>query len=364
MKRRQFLAATAAGSLAAPTVLRAEPVLRWRLASSFPKSLDTIYGAAELLSKRVAAATGGRFRIEVFASNELVPPFGVLDAVKDGTVEIGHTCSYYYVGKDPTFAFDTTVPFGMNSRQQNAWMYEGGGLELMREFFAPYGVVNFPCGGTGAQMGGWFRREIRSVADMRGLKMRISGLAGQVMGRLGVVTQQLPGTDIYPALEKGAIDAAEWIGPYDDLKLGFVRVAPYYYYPGWWEGGPQLSIYVNRKHYDALPADYQAILADACAATHTQVQARYDARNPAALRQLVEQGAQLRVFPREIMLASQRAAFELYEELAQRNPAFRKVFESWDAFRADQQLWFRVAENALDNFVSANPVRRTRPAQK
>ncbi|NTV11301.1 MAG: twin-arginine translocation signal domain-containing protein, partial [Zoogloea sp.] len=238
MERRSFLkhagAGLAAGATAAPAFAQSAPTIKWRLASSFPKSLDTIYGAAEIVARRVATATGGKFQIQVFAGGEIVPGPGVLDAVKDGTVECGHTCSYYFVGKDPTFAFDTAMPFGLNSRQQTAWMLEGGGLELMREFMKGYNIVNFPGGNTGAQMGGWFRKEIKSLADLKGTKMRIAGIAGQVMARLGAVPQQIPGSDIYPALEKGTIDAAEWVGPYDDQKLGFNKVAKYYYYPGFW----------------------------------------------------------------------------------------------------------------------------------
>ena len=356
--RRGFLKAAplAAALASAPAVHAAQPALRWRLASSFPKALDALHAAAEQVAQQVSAATGGRFQIQVFAANEIVPPFGVLDAVREGTVECGHSASYYYIGKDPTFAFDCAMPFGLNSRQQNAWLVDGGGMALMRELFAGYNIVQFPCGNTGAQMGGWFRREIRGVADLKGLKMRVGGLAGQVVTRLGVVPQQIPGSDVYPALEKGAIDAAEWVGPYDDLKLGFYKVAPYYYYPGWAEAGPQLSLYVNRQAFDALPAEYRQILESACAAAHVAMQARYDARNPAAMKKLIEGGAQLRMFPRDILLACQKEAFALYRETAAANPQFRKVFEPWNRFRSEQHLWTRIAENSVDAFVGRHPV--------
>ncbi len=364
MERRKFLKGAgaglaAAGALAAPAVhAQQSPQIKWRLASSFPKSLDTIYGAAEVVSKHVAAATGGKFQIQIFSGGEIVPPFGVLDAVKDGTVEIGHSASYYYVGKDPTFAFDTAIPFGLNSRQQTAWMFEGGGLDLMRDFFKDYNIVNYPCGNTGAQMGGWFRKEIKTVKDLEGLKFRVGGFAGQVLAKLGVVPQQIPGGDIYPALEKGTIDAAEWIGPYDDQKLGFNKVAKYYYYPGWWEGGPQLSIYVNAKKLAELPKEYQQALEDACAFAHIEMQARYDVKNVKALKELAGSGTQLRPFSKEVMLACQKAAFELYEETAAKNPKFKKVYEPWLKFRNDQYTWFRVAENTFDNFVYNNPVKK------
>jgi TRAP-type mannitol/chloroaromatic compound transport system substrate-binding protein len=355
VERRSFLkkasVGLAAGAVAAPAIAQSAPTIKWRLASSFPKSLDTIYGAAETMAKRVAEATGGKFQIQVFAAGEIVPGPGVLDAVKDGTVEIGHTASYYFVGKDPTFAFDTAVPFGLNSRQQTAWMMQGGGLELMREFFKDYNIVNIPCGNTGVQMGGWYRKEIKTVKDFEGLKMRIGGFAGKVLAKLGAVPQQIPGGDIYPALEKGTIDAAEWVGPYDDEKLGFNKVAKFYYYPGWWEGGPQLSVYVNHKQWEALPKEYRAILEDACAFAHIDMQAEYDAKNPLALKKLVATGTKLMPFSPEVMAAAHKAAFELYDETAAANPKFKKIYDAWKKFRDDQILWFGVAESRYDNFL-------------
>ncbi|WP_374487825.1 TRAP transporter substrate-binding protein [Zoogloea sp.] len=357
MERRSFIKQASAGvagaAVAAPALASDLPTIKWRLASSFPKSLDTIFGAAEVVSKRVAAATGGKFQIQVFSAGEIVPGPGVLDAVKDGTVEVGHTCSYYFVGKDPTFALETAVPFGLNSRQQTAWMMEGGGLELFREFFKEYNIYQIPCGNTGAQMGGWFRKEIKTVEDLKGLKFRCGGFAGQVLSKLGVVPQQIPGGDIYPALEKGTIDAAEWIGPYDDQKLGFNKVAKYYYYPGFWEGGPQITMYVNNKQWAALPKEYQTILEDACLYAHAEMQARYDVKNPTALKQLVGSGTQLRPFPNEIMAAAYKAATELYDETAEKNPKFKKIYEPWKKFRDEQLQWFAVAENRFDNFMQA-----------
>lgn len=347
----------AAGALGFPAIVRAEPQIKWRLASSFPKSLDTIYGAAEVVAKHVANATNGKFQIQVFSGGEIVPAFGVLDAVKDGTVEMGHSASYYFYGKDPTFAFDTAVPFGLNSRQQSAWMWEGGGLELLREFFRDWNIYQIPLGNTGTQMGGWFRKEIKTVADLKGLKMRIGGFAGQVISRLGAVPQQIPGGDIYPALEKGTIDAAEWVGPYDDHKLGFNKVAKYYYYPGWWEGSAQLTAYVNLKKWAELPKDYQQILEDACAYAHAEMQARYDVKNPIALKQLVGSGTKLTPFPKEVLLACKAAAEALYAETAAANPRFKKVYDAWAKFRADQEMWFSVAEASFDRFVQGNPLK-------
>ncbi|NCW85278.1 MAG: ABC transporter substrate-binding protein, partial [Oxalobacteraceae bacterium] len=284
MKRRSFLSGAAAGAAAgiisAPAVVQANTTINWRLASSFPKSLDTIYGAAEVMAKRVSALTDGKFNIRVFPGGELVPALQVMDAVQAATVEMGHSASYYYFGKDATFAFDTAVPFGLTARQQTAWIDQGGGRQLLRDFFAEYGIVNFMGGNTGCQMGGWFRREVKTPQDLHGLKMRVGGFAGRVMQKLGVVPQQIAGGDIYPALEKGTIDAAEWIGPYDDEKLGFNKVAPFYYTPGWWEPSAQLSFYVNKKEWDKLPKEYQAALEVATYEAHIAMQAMYDARNP------------------------------------------------------------------------------------
>ena len=368
MKRRSFLrqagAGLVAGAVAAPALAQSQPQIRWRMASSFPKTLDTLYGTAEMLAQRVAKMTDGRFEIRVFAAGEIVPGLQVLDAVQNGTVECGQSASYYYIGKNPAFAFDTALPFGLNARQQNAWMYYGGGLELMREFFRQYNIIQFPCGNTGTQMAGWFRREVKSVADLKGLKMRIAGLGGQVLARLGVVPQQLAGGDIYPALEKGTIDATEWVGPYDDEKLGFVKVAKYYYYPGWWEGSAQLSIYVNLKQWEQLPKAYQEALEVACAEANVHMLARYDWRNTEALRKLVAAGAQLRPFPRPVMEACLKAAGELYEELAAKSPEFRKIFAAWSRARDEQYLWFRVAESSFDSFVYSAVRPAAAPAAK
>lgn len=364
VQRRSFLkhasAGLAAGALAAPAIAQSSslPSIKWKLASSFPKSLDTLFNAVEAVSREVKQATGGKFEIQLFAAGEIVPSAAVLDAVKDGTVEMGQSASYYYVGKDPTFAFDCAIPFGLNSRQQSAWMWAGGGMELMRDFFKTYNIYNIPCGNTGVQMGGWFRKEIKSTADMKGLKMRIAGIAGQVMGKLGVVGQQMGPADIYPALEKGTIDAVEWVGPYDDEKLGFNRVAKYYYYPGFWEAGPQLSIYVNLKKWGELPKEYQQILENACANAHVQMQADYDVKNVQALRRLVAGGAQLREFPKDVMVAAQKASFELYDEFSAKYPAFKKVYTQWRKFHDDQNLWFRVAERAYDSFIYSQGTRR------
>ncbi|MET3132575.1 TRAP-type mannitol/chloroaromatic compound transport system substrate-binding protein [Oxalobacteraceae bacterium GrIS 1.11] len=355
MQRRSFLKKTAlgasAGAVAAPALAQAMPTINWRLASSFPKTLDTIFGSAEVFTKRVAALTGGKFNIRQFAAGELVPGLQVLDAVQAGTVEMGHTPSYYYFGKDPTFAFDCAVPFGLTSRQQTAWMDQGGGRELMREFFKGYGIINFFAGNTGTQMGGWYRKEIKTMADMKGLKIRIAGFAGRVMERLGAVPQQIPAGDVYAALEKGTIDAAEWVGPYDDEKLGLVKVAPHYYAPGWWEAGPQLSFYINIKEWDKLPKQYQAAIEVASYECHVVMQAEYDAKNPLALARLMKNGAKLHTFSKEIMDAAFKESSAVMEEEAARNPRFKKVYEPWKRFRHDQNQWASVAEAPMQNYL-------------
>jgi TRAP-type mannitol/chloroaromatic compound transport system substrate-binding protein len=323
MERRSFIKkasiAVSAGAIAAPAMAQALPTINWRLASSFPKSLDTIFGAAEVFSRRVSQLTGGKFNIRVFAGGEIVPALQVADAVQAGTVEMGHTASYYYFGKDPAFAFDCAVPFGLNSRQQTAWFDQGGGRDLLRDFFKDYGIVNFLGGNTGTQMGGWFRKEVKTVKDLTGLKMRVGGFAGRVLQRLDLVPQQIAGGDIYPALEKGTIDAAEWVGPYDDEKLGFNKVAPFYYAPGWWEAGPQLSFYVGIKEWEKLPKEYQAAIEAATYEAHVVMQAEYDARNPAALARLLKNGVKLRSFSKDIMEACYKAATDVMEEEAAKN---------------------------------------------
>ncbi len=357
MERRSFIHnAGIAGVLAAgvaPAIVNAQATIRWRMASSFPKSLDTIFGAADVFAKKVSDMTGGKFQISTHAGGELMPAFGVVDGVQGGTVEMAHTAPYYFFGKDETFAIGCAIPFGLNSRQMTAWMYEGNGLKLMREFYAGYNIVNFPGGNTGAQMGGWYRKEIKSVADIKGLKMRIGGFAGKVLERMGGVPQNIPGGEIYQALEKGTIDAAEWVGPYDDLKLGFNKVAPHYYYPGWWEGGPQLDFMINDKAWNSLTPDYKAIVEAAASHAHVDMQAKYDAKNPAALKQLVGAGTKLHRFPKDVMEAAFKEAMALYGELSAKNPKWKKVYEDYATFRRDSNLWFRFTEAGFDDFMQA-----------
>jgi TRAP-type mannitol/chloroaromatic compound transport system substrate-binding protein len=334
----------------APSVRTRENV-QWRLASSFPRGLDALWDGADRLARRVEELTEGRFRIRAYAAGEIVPALQVLDAAQQGTVQVGHTAGYYYTGKNEALAFDTGVPFGLTSRQQTAWLAHGGGGELMRDVYADFNLVPFPAGNTGAQMGGWFRREIRTVADLRGLRMRIPGMGAQVMSRLGVTVQVLGGADIFPALERGAIDATEWVGPYDDEKLGLHRVARFYYYPGWWEPGPSLSFLVNRTAWDALPSAYQQAFEAAAAEAASHMQAIYDVQNPRALERLLAEGTQLRRFSDEIMVASANVSREMMEQQAARDATYRRVYDAFREFREDSFRWFGSAEAAYAEFA-------------
>jgi TRAP-type mannitol/chloroaromatic compound transport system substrate-binding protein len=357
MTRRSFLrkagagAATGGAILGAPAIVNAQPQVRWRMASSFPKSLETLFGTADLLTRRVSALTGGRFQITLHAAGEIVPALQVLDAVQNGTVECGQTAMYYYFGKDPAWAFGTTVPFGLNQRQMNAWWYEAGGAKVYNEFAAKFGVTTFLAGNTGTQMGGFFRKEIKTVEDMKGLKFRIAGLAGAMLAKVGVVPQQLAAGEIYSSLEKGTIDAAEWTVPADDEKLGLGKVAKFYYTPGYWEGGAGLHALVNNKAWEALPPEFKAAFESASYEANMHMTARYDNLNPSAMRRMLASGVQLRAFPKAVMDASYKAIQEVYADLNAKNPEFKKIHDSYFAFQREQLAWYGVAESRFDQFM-------------
>jgi TRAP-type mannitol/chloroaromatic compound transport system substrate-binding protein len=341
----------AAAVIAAPAIAQSSPEVKWRLTASWPKSLDALYGAAEHFTKVVADSTDGKFVIQPFAAGEIVPGLQATDAVSSGSVELCHTAPYYMWGKDPTFALCCAVPFGLNGRMQNAWWRDGGGEALANAFYAKHNLVGLLAGNTMAQMGGWFRKEINTPDDLKGLKMRIAGFAGAVMAKVGVIPQQLAGGDIYPALEKGTIDATEWVGPYDDEKLGFYKVAKFYYYPGWWEGGTMIHIHINKAKWDSLPKSYQQVLRIAAAEAHNYTIARYDSGNPQAIKRLVAAGTQLRPFSETTMDVCHRAANEIYAEISGKNEDFKKVWDSIKAFRLDQYLWLQVADGTYDNYM-------------
>ena len=292
---------------------------------------------------------------QIFAAGQLVPPLQILDSVQKGTVQCGHTASYFYIGKSPALAFATSVPFGLNAQQQNSWLYHGGGLETMQKIYADkFNIINFPAGNSGAQMGGWFKKEIKSATDLKGLTMRIPGLGGQVMNRLGVNAQVLPGGEIFLALERGAIDAAEWVGPYDDEKLGLQKAAPFYYYPGWWEPGPTLEVLVNLKEWEKLPKEYQEVFKTAAYEANMSMLAQYDARNGEALSRLVAGGTKLIAYSQDILQAAQKASFELLDENADKDPSFKGVYEKWKTFREKIYKWNSINELRFANFVTAS----------
>jgi len=355
MKRREFLKAAGVGmtasAVAAPAIAQSMPEVKWRLAASWPKSLDTLFGGCEYFAKRISEITDNKFQIQVFAAGELVPGLQVLDAVQNGTVEMGNTALYYYWGKDPAFTFGTALPFGLNARQMNSWLRFGGGADLLNDLLKNFNCTGVAAANTGAQMGGWFRKEIKSIDDLRGLKMRIGGFAGTIMAKVGAVPQQLAAGDIYPALEKGTLDACEWVGPYDDEKLGFYKVAKYYYYPGWWEGCGQAHNITNLAKWNELPKSYQSAILTASGDAWEWVIGRYDYNNPPALKRLLSQGVLLRAFPPDVMEASYKAATEIYADLSKTNPHFKKLYDSLVAFRGDSLVWLQVAELSFDSFM-------------
>jgi TRAP-type mannitol/chloroaromatic compound transport system substrate-binding protein len=355
MKRRQFLKAASVGlvtsAVAKPAIAQTNPTIKWRLTSSFPKSLDTLYGASETIAKMAAEGTDNQFKIQHFAAGEIVPALNAMDAVSNGTVEACHTAAYFYFGKDPTFALFCAVPFGLNTRQQNAWFYDGDGMKLMNEFGRKFNIHSLPAGNTGCQMGGWFHKEVRELTDFNGLKFRIGGFAGMTIRKIGGVPQQIAAGDIYPALERGTIDAAEWVGPYDDEKLGLNKTAKFYYYPAWWEGSTCNHLMINLAKWNELPKHYQSIIAGAAAYANTEMTAKYDARNPVALRKLLASGTELRPFSQPIMEACLKASNEVNAETAATNADFRKVLASMQAFRNEEYLWWQVAEYSYDTFM-------------
>ena len=355
MDRRSLIKnAGIAGVLAAGVApaVHAQAAVRWRLSSSFPKSLNSIFGSAEKMSETVKALSGGKFEVSVHAAGELMPAFGNVDAIQNGTIEMGQTAPYYFTGKNAIFAFGCAVPFGLTARQMDAWMEHGNGRKLMDEFYAQYNIKSQSAGNTGTQMGGWYRKEIKTVADLKGLKMRMGGgLFGEAMAKLGVVAQNMPAGDVYQALEKGTLDATEFVGPFDDEKLGFNKVAPNYYYPGWWEGGAELEFFINKKAFDALSAENKAILVAATNVAARDMTSKYDTLNPTALKRLVAAGTKLRPFSKEVMDAGFKASMEVFAEHEAKSPEFKKIHQDMRAFQRDQILWSRFSENRYDSYM-------------
>lgn len=365
IKRRKLLSQIAIGATTATVIgacgesqkttnasINGLPNIRWRMAASWPKSLDTIFGGAETICRRVSALTGGRFQIQPFASGEIVPGLQVMDAIVDGTVECGHTGTLYYIGKNPAVAFFDAVPFGLNASQQNAWLYHGGGLDAMQKIYSDFGLVAFPAGNTGVQMGGWFNRRINSLEDLKGLRMRIPGLGGQVMAQLGVNVQVLPAGEIFLALERGTVDAAEFIGPYDDEKLGLNKTAPFYYYPGWWEPGPTQYLIINQSKWVKLPKEYQEILATSAMEAGVTMLAKYNNLNRQAIKRIIASNTELIPYPIDVLKAAQNTAWQLYDDYASKDKVFRDLYANWRQFREEISQWHKINELSLANFTA------------
>ncbi len=345
--------AAAPAAPAAPAVHTGETV-RWRLASSFPKSLDTIFGSAVKFSETVKALSGGKFEVSVHPAGELMPAFGVVDALEKDTIEMAQTAAYYFAGKDPIFSMSCAVPFGLTTLQMAAWKDHGNGRKLLNDFFSKYNFSTLSAGNTTTQMGGWYRKEIKTAADLKGLKMRLGGgIFGEAMAKLGVVAQSLPAGEIYQALEKGTLDAAEFVGPYDDEKLGFNKVAPYYYYPGWWEGGADLEFFINNKALEKLSPENKAIVHAAAAVAAADMTAKYGAQNPVALKRLVGAGTKLTAFPKAVVDAGFKSSMEVYAEHVAKSPEFKKIYEDMRAFQRDQILWNRASEYPYNQYMNS-----------
>lgn len=356
MRRRGVLGhAGLAGILAsgcAPAVL-AQPVIRWRLATACHHSLDAVYSGTEQFARQLGQLSGGRLQVTLLPVDDPVAPLSLLEALQAGEIDALHAVPSHFVGIDECFALDSAVPFGLNSRQMNTWQLEGNGLKLLRDFYAQYQIVNFPMGNSGAQMGGWFRRELESPADLSELRMQMGGLGARVLQSLGALPQQLPMSELVGALERGQLDAVEWVGPHDDRKLGLSRVARYYYYPGWWEGSAQLSLYCNAKAWRALPPDLKGMVELAAQSVHAGIQARYDVLNPIALKQVVAAGVRVKAFPKSVLDAAFKASNALCADLSRRNPAWRRIYADYSAFRREQNLWHRLPEAHFDRYLQS-----------
>ena len=356
MKRREFIGGLGSGAaLAACTPPTQQPAsgaasqerFRWRIVTTWLPNFPGLGTGVNNLARYLEALSGGRLQLTVYGAGELVPAFEVFDAVSQGGAEMGHGAAYYWRGKSEAAQFFTPIPFGLNAHEQNAWLYYGGGLELWQEIYQAFNLVPFPAGNTGVQMGGWFNRPIESLADLRGLKMRMPGLAGEVLRRAGGTPVNLPLAEIFTALQTGSIDATEWVSPYNDLALGLHRAARYYYYPGWQEPGPTLECIVNRQAWDSLPEDLQAMVRIACQATVVDMTSEFMARNATALEQLAaEADVELREYPREVLAQLKALTFEVIEELAAEDALVARVWASYRDFMARSRRWQQISEQS------------------
>jgi TRAP-type mannitol/chloroaromatic compound transport system substrate-binding protein len=362
MNRRQFVkagsTAAAAGALAAcgggpaPQAAVADTSapatrLQWKMVTSWPTNFPGLGAAAARLAEMIGRMSGGRLTVKVYGGGELVPAFEVFDAVSQGTAEMGHAAAYYWKGKAEAAQFFAAVPFGMNAQEMNGWLYHGGGLELWRELYAKFDLVPFPAGNTGVQLAGWFRKEINSVEDLKGLKMRIPGLGGEVLARLGGAPVNIPGAELYTAMQTGALDATEWVGPYNDLAFGLNKVAQYAYYPGWQEPGSTLECTINKRAFESLPDDLQAIVEGACRAVNDDMLADYTAQNHRALETLIKEGTQFRKLPDDVIQALRETSAKVVAEIAAKDEFTTRVYESFQAFRDSARRWHEVSEVAF-----------------
>ena len=354
------LGAGAAGSLlecgpaSRPGAGAGSESFEWKMVTTWPKNFPGLGTGANRLAQRIERASGGRLRVRVYAAGELVPPFECFDTVSNGTAELGHGASYYWKGKADAAQFFSAVPFGLNATEMSAWLWFGGAQELWDELYAPFNLRPFACGNTGVQMGGWFNREIRSLADFQGLVIRMPGLGGEVMTRMGATVQSIPGGEIFQALQSGAIDATEWVGPYNDLAFGFYKAARFYYWPGWHEPGTALELIVNKQAFDSLPEDLQEVVQSACKADYAEMTAEFTARNNLALKQLVNQhGVQLRRFPDEVLRKIAELSEDVVASIGAQNDLSRRIHESYVAFRSESMEWARIGEQAFSMARSA-----------
>jgi TRAP-type mannitol/chloroaromatic compound transport system substrate-binding protein len=361
MKRRDFLGSVGSAALLAgcqqtetgkpaAAVQTAHATIHWKLVTTWPRNFPGLGTGANNLARLIGEMSGGRLQVKVFGAGELVPPMEVFGAVMQGTAEMGHGAAYYWKGKSETAQFFAAVPFGLTAQEMNAWLLHGGGMELWREVYAPFGVIPVMAGNSGVQMAGWFNREINRVEDLRGLKMRIPGLGGEVLNRAGGVPVQIAGGELFTALQTGVIDATEWVGPYNDLALGLHKAAKYYYYPGWHEPGTTLEALLNREAFAALPEDLQHIVINACLVVNGDMLAEYTARNNAALKTLVEEhGVDVRRLPDMVLERLRVLSDEVVAEIAGEDPLSSKVYESFSRFREQVTVWSDISERAYLN---------------
>ena len=343
------LAACSDQTPSAPTSQQAETKqnYQWKMVTTWPPGFPVLQKGAERFADNIRVMSNGRLNIKVYAGGELIPPLQTFDAVSQGSVEMGHGSAYYWAGKVPEAQFFSTVPFGMTARGMNAWLYDGGGLELWREIYKPFHVIPFPLGNTGVQMGGWFNKKINSLEDIKGLKMRIPGLGGKVLAKAGGNPILLAGSEVYTALERNTIDATEWIGPYHDQRLGLYRAAKHYYYPGWHEPGTVLELTINQRAWESLPIDLQAIISNAAQAENLRMLSEMEQKNMAALDELrMREGIEINRFPNEVLSTLKKLTNETLIEEAERDPKFKRVYDAYQNFRRKNDAWSAISENA------------------